>query len=120
MDEVTVIDGRQWHRNHAAWEGQRVSFVAFTSSDFQGTKPEELERLEALGFRPPSAEFLKTWRGPEGTGAEGNWAGRPPGEPLAGPEEGAGFPPRPKARPAPKKRSTSEPVRKGAQTFYKT
>ena len=26
--EVALIDVRLWHRNHAAWEGDRISFVA--------------------------------------------------------------------------------------------
>jgi hypothetical protein len=33
--DVALIDGQQWHRNHAAWEGKRTSFVAFTNSSYE-------------------------------------------------------------------------------------
>ena len=50
-NEITLIDGLVWHRNHPAWEGQRVSFVAFVHSSYREAGPEEMVRLRELGFK---------------------------------------------------------------------
>ena len=60
--EVALIDGGQWHRNHAAWEGDRISFVAFTNSMQAEASEEEFEKLDHLGFRRPSPEYLSQWK----------------------------------------------------------
>ena len=46
--ELALIDGRTWHRNHAAWEGDRVSFVAFTNSDWKSADGVNLQHLKEL------------------------------------------------------------------------
>ena len=50
--ELALIDGRTWHRNHAAWEGERVSFVAFTNSDWESAEPAHLQQLKRMGVPP--------------------------------------------------------------------
>ena len=60
--EVALIDGQQWHRNHAAWEGDRISFVAFTNLSYAEANDEVQAGLERLGFRRPSQEYLDLWR----------------------------------------------------------
>ena len=62
--ELALIDGRTWHRNHSAWEGDTVSFVAFTNSDWKDANKESLRRLKELGFRLPDPEYLKRWKRP--------------------------------------------------------
>ena len=60
--EVALIDGHQWHRNHAAWEGDRFSFVAFTNSAQTAASEEMFAKLARLGFRRPSLKYLSQWK----------------------------------------------------------
>ena len=99
--EVALIDGQQWHRNHAAWEGDRISFVAFTNSMQTEASEEMFAELGRLGFRRPSQAYLRHWKRQVGYGSRTRSEQRT--------EEGD----------ACRTRSMSEPVRKGAQTSYK-
>ena len=121
-NQVIVIDGRQWHRNHAPWDGTRISFAAFTSMDYKRANLEHVRNLHQLGFRLPTAEFLRDWRGSVG-GVRGETVSQVPETKDGGPDglcvtaysgpQGLRV-----AAPAPDPEST-EPVRKGAQTSYK-
>ena len=97
--EVALIDGQQWHRNHAAWDGDRTSFVAFRNSSYAATSDEVKTELERLGFRLPSQEFLGRWREQFGHA--------PTLIEVPGPRKKG------------KQRSVSEPILKGAQTSNK-
>jgi hypothetical protein len=97
--EVALIEGQQWHRNHAAWDGDRTSFVAFTNSPYAEVGDEVVAELEQLGFRLPSQEFLRDWR---------DRFGHAPTLIKA-----------PNVKTHRGRRSSSEPILKGAQTSYK-
>ena len=122
--ELALIDGRTWHRNHAAWEGERVSFVAFTNSDWKSADRAHLRQLRELGFRPPDPEYLKRWKEPAEfrpeqmkpvRGGRGTVPSRR-GDPRLRTESVCSHP----ASVTSRMRTKSEPVRKGTQTSYKS
>ena len=94
-----------------------MSFVAFTGTSYKEASDGDYKKLEDLGFRRPSPEYLEQWEKP----VEFDPVEKKPRQGCGGPERGRSAThgrDRGRSR-QPLARGKSEPVRKGAQTSYK-
>ena len=58
VDEATMFNGKEWHRSHPIWEGERVSFVAFIHEAIDETSDEQKSEFLRLGFVLPEKKLV--------------------------------------------------------------